>query len=123
MQQHGRLFTILKFSNPDMQTKVCQLVGIKAKRKGGKKKWWKAQILYWQGAEISRESEAYTQLITRAYNQLSKNKKFAKALLATNNATLTHSLGKRKKNETVLTKTEFVGQLTRIRDELQKQNN
>jgi hypothetical protein len=109
----------LKFSNPDMQVKVCQLVGIKAKSKGGKKKWWKTQTLYWQGTKYDRESDAYDSLITRAYNQLATNKKFCKALLATNNATLTHSLGKRKKSETILTKTEFVGQLTRLRKLLQ----
>lgn len=110
----------LKFSNPEMQRKVCQLVGIKAKRKGSKKKWWKKQILYWQGREYERESNAYTQLINHAYDRLATNKKFCKALLSTQNATLTHSLGKRKKSETVLTKTEFIGNLTRIRNQLQK---
>lgn len=105
----------LKFSNPDMQVKVCQLVGIKAKSKGRNKRWWKTQTLYWQGVKYPRESQAYTDLITRAYDCLAGNKKFCKALLATNNATLTHSLGKRKKSETILTKTEFVSNLTRIR--------
>lgn len=108
----------LKFSNPDMQVKVCQLVGIKAKSKGQNKRWWKTQILYWQGAKYDRESQAYTDLITRAYDCLAGNKKFQNALLATNNATLTHSLGKRKKSETILTKTEFVSNLTRIRTHL-----
>lgn len=108
----------LKFSNPDMQVKVCQLVGIKAKSKGQRKHWWKTQTLYWQGAKYDRESDAYDNLIMHAYNQLATNKKFCKALLATNNATLTHSLGKRKKSETILTKTEFVSNLTRIRTQL-----
>lgn len=108
----------LKFSNPDMQVNVCQLVGIKAKSKGRNKKWWKTQTLYWQGTKYDRESGAYDVLITRAYNQLATNKKFCKALLDTRNATLTHSLGKRKKSETILTKTEFVSNLTRIRTHL-----
>jgi len=44
---------------------------------------------------------------------------FQKALLATGNATLTHSIGKSKQNETVLTKTEFCSRLTKIRSRLQ----
>ena len=39
-----------------------------------------------------------------------------KALEATKGCTLTHSIGKNKQNETVLTTSEFCGRLTYLRD-------
>ena len=94
----------LKFQNPDMQRYVCTLVGKADKFKGKNKKWQKTQILYWQGETIKRDSERYQKLLDDAYDALAKNKNFKKALLATGNATLTHSMGKAKISETVLTK-------------------
>lgn len=111
----------LKFQNPDMQKYVCSLVGKAAKFKGKNKKWQKTQILYWQGEAIKRDSERYQELLDDAYDALAKNKNFKKALLATGNATLTHSKGKTKTSETVLTKQEFVSRLTKIRAALTKQ--
>lgn len=112
----------LKFSNPDMQKEVCKLVGKAAKFKGKKKKWYRTQTLYWQGKEIPRDSKEYQILLERAYNALGKNIAFQKALLATGNAALTHSMGKRKTNETVLTVQEFTHHLYRLRDELKRGN-
>lgn len=112
----------LKFSNPEMQKQVCTLVGKAAKFKGKKKKWYRTQTLYWQGKEYKRDSEEYQLLLDRAYNELAKNEGFKKALLATGNSTLTHSIGKKKKNETVLTIQEFVSRLTTIRSRLQEGN-
>lgn len=108
----------LKFSNPDMQKEVCKMVGKQAKFKGKKKKWYKTQTLYWQGQEIKRDSEEYQQLLDRAFEALAANESFKKALLATGNATLTHSIGKNKQSETVLTKSEFCSRLMKIREEL-----
>ena len=53
----------LKFSSPDMQKAVCQLVGKAAKFKGKKKKWWRTQTLHWQGTEIPRDSQEYQDLL------------------------------------------------------------
>lgn len=111
----------LKFSNPDMQIEVCKLVGKAAKFKGKKKKWWKTQTLFWQGKEIKRDSQEYQQLLTRAFNALSENTSFQKALLATGTATLTHEIGKTKITETVLTRQEFCGRLMAIRAKLQEE--
>lgn len=108
----------LKFKDPEMQKTVCLLVGKAAKFKGKKKKWYRTQILYWQGKEIARDSDEYQQLLDRAFNALSENEGFRKALLATGNATLTHSIGKNKINETVLTKQEFCSRLMKIRNSL-----
>lgn len=108
----------LKFSNPDMQEHVCTLVGKKAKFKGKKKKWYRDQTLYWQGLPIKRDSAEYQRLLDRAFGALSGNQKFQNALLATGNATLKHSMGRNKINETVLTTQEFCSRLTKIRADL-----
>lgn len=112
----------LKFSNPEMQKEVCKLVGRAAKFKGKKKKWYRDQTLYWQGKSYKRDSDDYQELLDRAYDQLSKNDSFRKALLATGNATFTHSMGKNKQSETVLTVKEFTSRLTKIRERLKKEN-
>ena len=109
----------LKFKEPDMQIEVCKLVGKAAKFKGKKKKWWRTQTLYWQGQEFKRDSQEYQDLLDRAFDALAQNTGFQKALLATGKATLTHSIGKSKETETVLTKQEFCSRLTKIRDNLQ----
>ena len=111
----------LKFQDPEMQKHVCTLVGKATKFKGKKKKWWKTQTLYWQGEAIPRDSERYQELLDKAFNALAENSSFKRALLATQNATLTHNMGKKKTSETVLTKNEFTSRLTAIRTRLQKE--
>ncbi len=111
----------LKFSNEEMQKYVCTLVGFQAKSKGKNKKWWKTQTLYWMGKEIDRHSKEYQDLIDKAYDCISKNDGFKRALLATGNATLTHSMGKRDESKTILTEREFCSRLMRLRSELNKE--
>lgn len=111
----------LKFSNPEMQKEVCKLVGKAAKFKGKKKKWWRTQTLYWQGVEIARSSQEYQDLLDRAFDALAQNNSFRAALLATGNSVLTHSIGKNKITETVLTRQEFCSRLTKIREKLKEE--
>lgn len=107
----------LKFKNPEMQKEVCKLVGKAAKFKGKKKKWWREGNLHWQGVTFKRDSEYYQGLLDRAYlAMLDQSNSFRKALEASGVATLTHSIGKRKKSETILTISEFCGRLTRMRE-------
>ena len=110
----------LKFKEPAMQEQVCLLVGKAAKFKGKKKKWYRTQTLYWKGVEYKRDSEEYQELLDRAFDALAENPGFQKALLATGTATLTHSIGKTKISETVLTRSEFCSRLTKIRNRLTK---
>ena len=112
----------LKFSNPEMQKEVCKLVGKAAKFKGKKKKWWRTQTLHWQGTEIPRDSQEYQDLLDRAFNALAQNSGFRAALLATGNSVLTHSIGKTKITETVLTRQEFCSRLMKIREQIRKEN-
>lgn len=109
----------LKFSNPDMQEHVCTLYGKTAKTKGKGKRWFEDQTLYWRGQPIKRDSQEYQDLLDRAYIAMfTQNEKAKKALLATGDAVLKHSIGRRKINETVLTQREFCSRLMEIREQL-----
>lgn len=105
----------LKFKDVEMQKYVCSLIGIKAKYKGKHKKWWQTQTLYWQGKEYKRDSEDYQELLKRAYTEMCKNSSFRRAILASGDAVYTHSIGKNKISETVLTEKEFVSMLNMCR--------
>jgi predicted NAD-dependent protein-ADP-ribosyltransferase YbiA (DUF1768 family) len=107
----------LKFESPEMQEYVCTLVGKAAKFKGKKKKWYTTQTLYWRGKPIKRDSHEYQELLDRAYNALNENSGFRKALEATGDANLTHSIGKNKISETVLTTREFCSRLMKLREQ------
>ena len=108
----------LKFKNPEMQKHVCSLVGRTAKFKGKHKAWWRDQTLWWKGEAIDRHAGSYQVLLDKAFSVLSKNVKFKKALLATRNATLTHSIGNNDSHRTVLTEREFCSRLTKLRKRL-----
>ena len=112
------LLQSFKFSSIDMQREVCKLVGKAAKFKGKQKKWWMTQTLYWNGKEYKRDSTEYQELLDRAFDSLSKNDSFRRALLASGDSVLTHEIGKSKENETVLTKREFISRLNKIREKL-----
>ena len=105
----------IKFKDVEMQKFVCTLVGKSAKFKGKNKKWFRTQTLYWNGVEIKRDSKEYDELLTKAFDCLFQNEGFRKALAATKGCSLTHSMGKNKKSETVLTSSEFISQLNRLR--------
>jgi|TARA_R110000851_G_scaffold98620_2_gene213326 ATP/maltotriose-dependent transcriptional regulator MalT len=113
------LLQSFKFKSEMMQAHVCTLVGKKAKFKGKSKKWYKTQTLWWKGVEIKRDSDEYQELLDRAFDALATNAKFIKAILATNNAVLKHTMGKSDISRTVLTTTEFCSRLTKIRDNRQ----
>lgn len=109
----------LKFSNPDMQRQICTLHGKKAKMAGKNKRWVEDQTLYWLGQPIKRDSQQYQDLLDRAYQAMfDQNPKAQKALLATGDAQLKHSVGRRKVNETVLTRQEFCSRLMKIREQV-----
>lgn len=106
----------LKFESEEMQAYVCTLVGFAAKKKGRNKNWQRLQTLYWKGKTIKRSSQEYQDLLDKAYTQIYQNSKFRKALIVSGNAVLTHSIGRNKESETVLTIKEFCSRLTKLRD-------
>lgn len=113
----------LKFENPEIQKEVCKLAGIGAKRRGSKrnKAWKSCQTLWWNGVAYKRKGKEYKELIERAYDEMFKqNEKLRDALKASGQAVFTHSIGKTKEQDTVLTIREFCGNLTRLRGMLAK---
>jgi hypothetical protein len=102
----------LKFKEIPIQIEVCKLVGYAAKKRGSNKNWQQYQILYWQGVPYQRQSKEYQDLLDRAYSALLLNISFR----AAHDATLTHSIGRTKNNETVLTRREFCSRLMMLRD-------
>lgn len=90
---------------------------------GKGKNWQRTQTLWWQGHPIKRDSKEYQDLLDEAYEVLFyTNEKAKKALLASGNSTLTHSIGHSKQNETILTRTEFCSRLMKIRRQLQAEH-
>jgi len=105
----------IKFREPHIQVEVCKLVGYAAKKKGRNRTWHHQQLLYWQGVEYKRNSEEYQILLNRAYNALNQNEGFQRALIASGEAVLKHTIGRTKERETVLTRREFCSRLTKLR--------
>lgn len=110
----------LKFDKPHMQVVVCTLVGLAAKRRGGKrnKAWKRVQRLWWNGVEYDRHSDEYQALLDRLFDAALANTTFQRALLASGNSVLTHAIGKSDPSETVLTTREFCSRLMRLRARL-----
>ncbi|WKZ28623.1 MAG: hypothetical protein QY323_03730 [Patescibacteria group bacterium] len=111
----------LKEPDPEVQRMICKLVGGEAKRRGEKLNLARlpSDPLHWQGQVIDRRSQSYQQLLDRAYAELAKSGSFQKALAATGEALLVHSIGKKLPEDTILTETELCSRLLRIRYSLQ----
>lgn len=108
----------LKFEDVDKQNRIFALIGKAAKRKGKMGKWYLTQTLFWQGNPMERESSQYENFIREAYDALAENVEFKKALLATGNKKLYHTIGKSKLQRTILTEKEFCTILTELRNKL-----
>lgn len=107
----------LKYKSIKKQQKICLLSGKEAKKKGKYKFLWKLTgNVHWQGKKIKRQSQEYKDLILNAYIALSKNDEFIKAIKATENKTLIHSVGGQDERKTILTEKEFIDALNYIRN-------
>ena len=112
----------LKCSDQEKQKEICKLTGFAAKVVGLQyNDWKKRQKLYWKGMIYPRASTEYQLLLDKAYMALYKNEKFRKALLATGDEMLTHSVGYTKPTGTVLTSQEFCSRLTYLREKAKKE--
>lgn len=109
----------LKFETVETQNGVFERVGVKAKLRGKKRKWYLDQTLYWQGTPMKRDSEEYKNIVCEAFYALAENIDFQKTLLATGNKRLYHTMGKSDPTRTILTEDEFCEILTNLRKKLQ----
>lgn len=106
-----------RFNDIERQREVCALSGGTAKKEGRTIDWRPAQLLYWQGVEYPRRSEAYQRLLDRLFLAVYiDNETFANDLQETGNRKLIHSVGRTDPSETLLTADEFCSRLTRLRN-------
>ncbi len=110
----------LKFETVETQNGVFERVGVKAKLRGKKRKWYLNQTLYWQGTPMKRDSEEYKNIVREAFYALAENIDFQQTLLATGNKRLYHTMGKSDPTRTTLTEEEFCGILTEVRTSLKE---
>lgn len=113
------LLQSFKFDKAHIQVEVCKLVGFAAKKRGSDrtKAWQRVQTLWWKEVEFPRDSKEYQQLLDMAYISMAKDSdSFRRALLATNDAVLTHTMGRNKEADTVLTQREFCRRLMSLRN-------
>lgn len=113
------LLQSLKFDKEHIQVEVCKLVGREAKYRGKERNnaWRRVQTLWWKGKAMKRKSKEYQQFLDRAYTaMLNQSESFRKALMATGNAVITHSIGRSKESETILTEREFCSRLMMLRN-------
>lgn len=113
----------LKFDKPHIQVEVCKLVGIAAKHRGKDRNTaWKTKMtLWWKGEAIPRLDQDYQRLLDRAYLELTRqSENFRKALLDTGDLKLTHTIGRNREYETILTQREFCDRLEKLRAHLVK---
>ena len=104
---------------PHIQIEMCMLVGSAAKKRGSNIDWKKKQELHWLGDTFKRDSEEYQNLVDRLYLEVfAQCPAFRKALADTKDATLKHSIGKNKIQDTVLTEREFIQRLVDLRKQL-----
>jgi hypothetical protein len=115
------LLQSLKSEEVPLQAKICKMIGKTAKRRGEARNvtWKEQQVLWWKGKSMKRNSPEYQEFLDRAFEAMSEQSElFRKALVASEEAILTHSIGKTVEAETVLTEEEFCSRLMRIRARL-----
>ena len=73
--------------------------------------------LHWNGKTFKRDSNEYKELLNRAYKaRYNADFKFREALRITKGYELVHTKGKSDINETVLTESEFIEQLNKLKE-------
>lgn len=107
----------LKIEDPELQEKLASLVGLEAYRAGQNHNHWKEnQTLFWRGEALPRLSKKYQKLLERAYDAcFEQSVEFAAALCLSEDAILTHTMGKRNPSNTTLTEHEYIYNLYRLR--------
>lgn len=109
-------FQSLKFQNEKEKKAFSKIDGRSSKLAGTNKKY---ESLYWQGEKYGRYSKEHFDLLMRVYEKLcSQSASFRCALRISYPRILMHTIGKRKRENTVLTWWEFTRILTKIRSKV-----
>lgn len=106
----------LRESDPEKQKEIFLMHGLEAKRSGTFRPI-KCGLLYWQGTPMYRESHYYLDLLAQAYvTCFLLNEEFRGAIRHSKDYKLTHSIGKDSTKSTMLTESEFINILTKLRN-------
>ncbi len=106
----------LKAEALEVQCAICKLVGIDAKQAGNVLVVRDPHFLYWEDDAVARDEVGYFELLTRAYDAAyDQDPTFREDLLATGHEELRYTVGRYDPLATVLTETEFLYQLYRLR--------
>ncbi|MDD3766658.1 MAG: hypothetical protein PHF89_05645 [Eubacteriales bacterium] len=110
----------LKTNRPEIQLKTCTCANAKAKRMGTwLNNFHDRKTVYWQGQAIDRFSEDYQTLLRRVYDaRLESDGFFRQALKDSMGYKLIHSIGKQDPATTILTESEFISNLERLRTKI-----
>ena len=112
----------LKFRDDADAHSVRRLNGTKCFFAGQKGNGWKVgQVLWWNGVGYQRSSKEYAMLLERAYNAcFDQNEVFSDALFMSRHYELRHDFGKTDMMDSVLTRTEYLYNLYRLRSRFQR---
>lgn len=112
----------LKYKEPAKQIEICGLIG-RAANDRGCENWILNQDLFWKGKQYNRHGWDYQVLLCKAYDAMcTQCKSFRQALKATVKKPLFYSLGEKDPRETVLTASEFIDMLNKLRDRLRAED-
>jgi len=113
----------LKIKDIDLQINfMTNYVGMDAKKMGMVLDGWKEnQLLYFAGRKYERESQEYTDLITRAYDALFKTNHIFREIVLPKfkGYNIIHTIESDSRCDTVLTEAEFRYQISRLISKLE----
>lgn len=105
----------LRYQYECESVKIAMMCGVEAKM-AGKARQIKNDTLYYMGEPFNRHSAWYKKLLERAFTScFAQNESFQRAIYNTREMKLIHSIGKDDPSETILTNSEFIGLLERLR--------
>lgn len=106
----------LKFQSENEKARFSEMDGKAAKLAGADKKY---MSLHWQGKTYNRNSKEYADLLLKAYEAMCfQNMMFQDALKASYPRILMHTIGKWRREQTVLTWWEFTRILSKLRSSI-----
>lgn len=119
MESYEGFIQSLKTPDREVKERIWKLSGFEAWQAGQSINLYDNQTLYWISNPIDRLSEEYDILISRAYDCLfEQNEEFRNSLKESLPYKLDHTIGKSGKINTLMTKSEFLIQLNRLRNKL-----
>lgn len=111
------LLQSFKFADTGRASELRKMSGVEAWKEGQKGNGWQKDLtLYMHGQRFNRMSQGYYNLIKEAYDSIAQTSlTFRGALLMTEEHELAHTIGHHDPRFTVLTVSEFLHNLNRVR--------